>query len=102
MKMQSKLLILTFRDMIDFQALKVNKFRKLNIKFNLKECLDEVIQMMKFRAQASKVKLNFTFEFQNESDAHHNMVTLIEHQRLAENLLRANSHIDDHPLFKLV
>lgn len=101
MKIQSKLLILSFRDMIDFQAVKVNKFRKLNIKFCLKECLDEVIQMMRFKAHASNIKINFTPEFQSE-DERHNFVSIVEHQRLSETLLKANSHIDKHPLFKLV
>jgi len=79
MKSESKLIIYSFSDMIDYQALKVNKFRKLNIQFNLKDRLDEVIQMMKLKADPNNIKINFTPEFMNESDANHNFVSMVEH-----------------------
>ena len=60
MKAQSRLIIFSFRDMIDWHSLKINKFRKRSIAFNLEHCLDEVMEMMFFKAKI--VDLNIIFE----------------------------------------
>ena len=49
--------------MIDWQALKTNRFKKVNKEFNLHQKIEEIKEMMTFKAELLNLKLNFSTEF---------------------------------------
>ena len=100
MGIQSKLIIFSFRDMIDYHALKVNRFRKLNIKFSLQDKLEEVMSMMRFRAQGSDIKINFNPAWQNEQEYQNNFINMIQYQRLKANLQQIDHQVENRPLLQ--
>lgn len=57
MKQHSKQIIFSFKDMMDWQSFKINKFEKKSIGFNLQEKMDEVISMMRFKAENQGIQL---------------------------------------------
>ena len=59
MKIHSKSIIMQFKDMNDWQKLQSGKFVRKNIKFNMEECLNEVVDMMKYKANIAQNAIIF-------------------------------------------
>jgi signal transduction histidine kinase len=62
----SKLLRFFVRDILDFQKIKSKKMTKDITKFNLRQCIDEVIMMQDYIAKRSKI--NILIDYINEDD----------------------------------
>jgi len=63
MMASSKLSILSFKDLSDLESLKSNNFKKMKIEFNLKDLMNELINMMEYKALQVNNKINFNIEF---------------------------------------
>jgi signal transduction histidine kinase len=58
--MVSSMMVYQLMDMSDLNALKNNKFKTVEAKFNLPECLEEIYDMMNLKAQIKNLKLELT------------------------------------------
>tara|TARA_B110000285_G_C15116795_1_gene614590 strand:+ start:1602 stop:1853 length:252 start_codon:yes stop_codon:yes gene_type:complete len=72
MKLQSKLTLFSLSDMHDFNRLNNQRFRKKTESFNLKEKLEEVCEIGKYKAalSLSKFKYNLNFAKENSKNKH--------------------------------
>ena len=59
LKNQCKLIIFSLRDMQDYRNLKKGNFRKKTQKFNLKDALSEVINIVKYKGSENSNKFIF-------------------------------------------
>lgn len=66
LKNQCKLIIFSLRDMQDYRNLKKGNFRKKTQKFNLKDALSEVINIVKYKGSENSNKFIFEPEFNSE------------------------------------
>ena len=67
MRTFSDIMIYRLKDMQDFQDINLERFRKLNSKFDLKACLEEVKEMMEVKANLKNVNLVLNpVEFEND------------------------------------
>jgi hypothetical protein len=53
--MVSSMMVYQLMDMSDWNALKNNKFKTVEAKFNLPECLAEIYDMMNLKAQIKNI-----------------------------------------------
>jgi len=51
MRLQGKYIMSTLNDMKDYQALRMGQFRKSMILFNLKDTLEDIKEMIKYKAE---------------------------------------------------
>jgi len=51
LKLQSKELIFSLQDMKDYQEINYGKFTKKFYQFNLKQALEEVLELVKFKSE---------------------------------------------------
>ena len=61
-----KLLGFLVNDMLDYGQLSAGKFRKQITKFNLNETVEEIINIMKFKADELGVKMIIQIECNND------------------------------------
>ena len=88
--------------MIDWQALKVDRFKKLKTKFNLQEKMDEVIEMMRFKSNMLNIRINYNSTFKKPDAAQTDFAKMIQYERMKNNLMAIDQTIDNHPLLKQV
>ena len=61
MRISCNLLESFLRDMIDWTQIKLDKFKKRKEKFDLKETLDQIMEMMKFKSDIKGIYCNVEF-----------------------------------------
>ena len=83
--------------MKDYQDLLSSTFKKRNVQFDLKECLDEVFDLALYKAQFIGINVKFTANFTEEESAI-DFVKLIKIDELKNNLLKINENIENHKL----
>ena len=59
MRLQGKYIMSTLNDMRDYQSLKIGNFRKNMILFNLKDTLEDIKEMIKYKAELNNNIINF-------------------------------------------
>ena len=57
-----KILSFLVNDILDYAQISAGKFRKMFTEFNLKECVEEVILIMNFKAQQLGIQVNTEFQ----------------------------------------
>jgi len=88
--------------MIDWQALKVSRFKKFKVKFNLQEKMEEVLEIMQFRSEMQNIRINFDATFKKPEVMKTDFAKMIQYERMKSNLLAIDHEIDNHPLLKHV
>ena len=58
----------TLNDMKDYQALRMGQFRKNMILFNLKDTLEDIKEMIKYKAEQNNNIINFDPVFKKNDD----------------------------------
>jgi signal transduction histidine kinase len=58
--MVSNMMVYQLMDMSDWNALKNNNFKTVSAKFNFSECLEEIYDMMKMKAQIKNIELELS------------------------------------------
>lgn len=61
-----KILSFLVNDILDYAQISIGKFRKLYNRFNIKDCVEEIILVLSFKAQQLGVTVRFNcFNFQD-------------------------------------
>lgn len=88
----------TLNDMKDYQALRMGHFRKNMILFNLKETLEDIKEMIKYKAEQNNNIINFEPIFKKNDDIQTNFVREIQYERIRKNFDGSLDTMENHPL----
>lgn len=61
-KISCNLLTSFLHDLVDWTQIKMNKFKKKNIKFDIKQCFNDVIDMLRFKVEFKEIYCKIKFD----------------------------------------
>ena len=103
MKTQSHLIIYSFKDLQDWQAMKQCTFEKKECQFDLKQKLEEVVGWMKLKAEGFNLHIICEPNFESQtSDQGHTLAHKVQYEQMKKDLEKIDQNLENHPLLKFI
>ena len=68
------------REMKDYQSLRLGDFKKKTTSFNLQDAINEIVDILKYKADQQNIKVHFEPKFVNSNELKLDFNTMIDHQ----------------------